>query len=288
VSTFPQAHLICEDGKYLGWISLFIPTSISYFLPKSNPSVILIPMAIDAEIKIDFGSNPELEELFRAGAHFAYSRSHRHPNMAPFIYGIKNNAEVFDLERVLEKLREASGFMKKLGEAKKSVLWVGTKPSAARFIEEAASETRSPYVSIRWLGGTLTNAKIIRERIKYFEDLKNKKESGELGKYTKKEELLILREIRALGKYLSGLTLLKNDLGAAVIVDPGEEQTAFREALKVKLPVVAILSSDNDPAKVDWPVPANDISPSSVGYILKKLSHAYVEGLQGQNSGVEE
>ena len=111
---------------------------------------------------------------------------------------------------------------------------------------------------------------------------------GELGKYTKKEQLLISREIRALEKYLSGLVLLKNDLGAAVIVDPGEEQTAFREALKVKLPIVAILSSDNDPAKVDWPVPANDTSPSSVGYILKKLSQAYVEGLQRQNSGVEE
>lgn len=252
-------------------------------------------MAIDAEIKMaeaqtpgkDLGSNPELEELFRAGAHFAYSRSHRHPNMMPFIYGIKNNVEVFDLERVLEKLREACDFMKKLGEAKKSVLWVGTKPSAARFIEEAASETHSPYVSVRWLGGTLTNAKIIRERIKYFEDLKKKKESGELGKYTKKEELLISREIKALEKYLSGLTLLKNDLGAVVMVDPGEEATAWREALKVKLPIVAILSSDNDPAKVDWPIPANDTSPSSVGYILKKLSQSYHEGFQGQNSGVE-
>ena len=131
---------------------------------------------------------------------------------------------------------------------------------------------------MRWLGGTLTNAKIIRERVRYFEELKSKKESRELEKYTKKEELLITRKIAALEKYLSGLVLLKNDLGAIVIVDPGEEKTAFSEARKGKLPIVAILSSDNDPSKVDYPIPANDTSPSSVSYILDKLAEACSRG----------
>ncbi len=243
-------------------------------------------MAIDTEIKTEgavedaknLAGNKELEELFKAGAHFAYSRSRRHPTMAPFIYGIKNNVEVFDLEKVFEKLQAAEAFLKKLGEAKRNVLWVGTKPSVKNIIEEVAKKLGLPYVSERWLGGTMTNAKVFKERIKYFEELKRKRETGEIEKYTKKEQLQISRELGTLEKYLSGIVSLKNEVSAIVLVDPGEENTAFREALKVKLPIVAILSSDNALNKVDYPIPANDTSPASVGYLLKRLASAYEEG----------
>ncbi|MBI4059694.1 30S ribosomal protein S2 [Candidatus Giovannonibacteria bacterium] len=245
-------------------------------------------MAIDAELKEPgapenekgFAGNKELEELFRAGTHFAYSRSRRHPTMAPFIYGIKNNVEVFDLEKVSEKLKAAEAFLAKLGEAKRNVLWVGTKPSIKNMVEETAKKLGLPYVSERWLGGTLTNAKVFKERIKYFEELKRKKETGEIDKYTKKEQLQISRELGTLGKYLSGIVSLKNEISAIVLVDPGEEKTAFHEALKVKLPIVAICSSDNALDKVDYPIPANDTSPASVGYILKRLAASYEAGLQ--------
>jgi len=222
----------------------------------------------------------ELEEMFRAGLHFGYSRSRRHPRMSAYIYGIKNNVEVFDLEKTKTMLSGAEGFLKKLGEGGKSVLWVGTKPSLKFLVAEVGKELGHPFVAERWLGGTLTNAKVIRERLKYFEDLKSKQQGGELEKYTKKEQLDISREISKLERYLSGLVGLKNEIDAMVVVDPGEERTAFREAVKVKLPVIAVLSSDNDPAEVLYPIPANDTSPSSVGFILKRLAAAYREGLK--------
>lgn len=229
----------------------------------------------------------ELEELFQKGVHFAYSRSRRHPKMAPFIYGIKNNVEIFDLEKVSEKLKAAEEFLRKLGRERRTVIWVGTKPSIQNLISEVGRALGLPYVSERWLGGTLTNAKVIRDRIKYFEELKKKKESGELSKYTKREELKIIKEIEALERYLAGLAGLKNELGAIVIVDPDEEDTAFSEAWKVKLPIVAILSSDNDPSGIEYPIPANDTSPSSVGYILERLQRAYEEGRRETKIGEE-
>jgi len=230
-----------------------------------------------AEI-MEQASDKELEAMFAAGLQFGYSRSRRHPKMADFIYGTKNNVEVFDLERMREALISAKNFLKKVGEAKKNVLWVGTKPSAKVAIEKTAKMLSNSYVAGRWIGGTLTNAKIIQGRIKHYEDLKKKKETGDLDKYTKKEKLKISREIKMLEEKFSGIENLKNDLEAIVIVDPREEKTVFSEARRVGVPIVAILSSDNDPSGVSYPIPANDSAPSSIEYILADLAKAYQEG----------
>jgi small subunit ribosomal protein S2 len=243
-------------------------------------------MAIDTEIEpvkekndvVLTENSAELEEMFRAGVHFGYSRSRRHPKMAPFIYGIRNNVEVFDLEKVLESLRSAGDFLKKLGAAKKNIIFVGTKPSVKHIVKNVAKEIGALYVANRWVGGTLTNAQNILERLRYFDELKNKKVSGELLKYTKKEQLEISREIASLEETFSGIENLKDKVDAMVIVDPKEEKTAFSEATKIRLPVIAILSSDDDPSRVTFPIPANDTSPSSVGYILEYLARAYREG----------
>lgn len=221
----------------------------------------------------------ELEIMFRAGVQFGYSRSRRHPSMAGFINGVKNNVEIFDLEGTLDALEKAEKFLISIGEAKKNVLWVGTKPPVRLLIEKFAKSLSHSYVAGRWIGGTLTNAKIIRDRIKYFEDLKKKKETGELEKYTKKEKLRIIREIKTLGEKFSGIENLKNDLEAIIIVDPKEEKTAFSEARRISLPVIAILSSDNDLSKVAYPIPGNDSSSSSLDYLLGKLAKAYQLGV---------
>ncbi len=269
-----------HKGQYL--LAGFRISPLPYFLIQAK----LVGMNLDSEIKVgasadapvDVKEDKELEEMFRAGVHFAYSRSRRHPKMSPFIYGIKSNVEIFDLENVRVSLRKAEDFLKNLGESKKPVLWVGTKPSVRNFISGIAKDLSHPFITERWLGGILTNAKVIKERLRYFEDLKAKQASGELEKYTKREKLEILREIQDLSRYLSGLENIKNEIFAIVIVDPKEEKTAFLEALKVKLPVVAILSSDNDLTKVAYPIPANDSSPSSVGYLLERLARAWKEG----------
>lgn len=220
----------------------------------------------------------ELEEMFLAGLQFGYFRRSRQPKMAEFMYGIKNNIEVFDLEKTRDALRLAENFLKKVGEAKKNILWVGTKPSARIAIEKTATDLGHSHVAGRWVGGSLTNAKIIRERIKYYEDLKKKKETGDLSKYTKKEQLKLGREIKALFRKFSGIENLRQDLEAIVIVDPKEEKTAFSEARRVGIPIVAIMSSDNDPTGVAYPIPANDSAMSSIEYLLSRLAHAYLEG----------
>lgn len=230
-------------------------------------------------VKVD----KELEEMFSAGLQFGYSRSRRHPKMAGFVYGIKNNVEVFDLEKTREALRAAENLLRNIGRARKNVLWVGTKSSARVLVEKIAKEFSHSYVSGRWVGGTLTNSKLIRERIKYLEELKRKRETGEWDKYTKKEKLQISREIKALDEKFSGIENLKNDLEVVVIVDPKEEKTAFSEARRVSLPIVAVLSSDNDPLEITYPIPANDSAYSSLEYILGRLSRAWKEGaLEGE------
>ncbi|MBI2024287.1 30S ribosomal protein S2 [Candidatus Giovannonibacteria bacterium] len=225
------------------------------------------------------GDNPELETMFSLGVQFGYSRSRRHPKMAAYIHGIKNNIEIFDLEMTSEALDKAKVFLKKLGESRKNILFVGTKPSSRAAVEKYAKSVQASYVAGRWIGGTLTNAKIIRDRIKYFEDLKRKKETGELEKYTKKEKLRITREIKTLEEKFSGIENLKNDLGAVIMVDPREEKTAFAEAKKVLVPIIAILSSDNNPSGIAYPIPANDSASTSIEYLLRKLAEGYREGL---------
>ncbi|OGF52025.1 30S ribosomal protein S2 [Candidatus Giovannonibacteria bacterium RIFCSPLOWO2_12_FULL_43_11c] len=240
--------------------------------------------AINEAEKLDIpNKDRELEVMFQAGIQFGYSRSRRHPSMSDFIHGVKNNIEIFDLEKTKEALEEAENFLRKIGEAKRNVLWVGTKPSAKALIEKYAKTLSHSYAAGRWIGGTLTNAKIIRDRIKYFEDLKKKSESKELEKYTKKEKLKIAREIKTLEEKFSGIENLKNDVGTMIIVDPKEEKTAFSEARRVSLPVIAILSSDNDLSKVAYPIPGNDSASSSLEYLLGKLAKAYQEGVSKSN-----
>ncbi len=225
----------------------------------------------------------ELEAMFQAGVQFGYSRSRRHPSMSDFMHGFKNNIEIFDLEKTREALEGAENFLRKIGEEGKNVLWVGTKPSTKALIEKYAKSLAHSYVAGRWIGGTLTNSKIIRDRIKYFDDLKKKRESKELEKYTKKEKLKIAREIKALEEKFSGIENLKNDVGAMIIVDPKEEKTALSEARRMSIPVIAILSSDNDLSKVAHPIPGNDSASSSLDYLLGKLTAAYREGASKSN-----
>ncbi|MBI5045494.1 MAG: 30S ribosomal protein S2 [Candidatus Niyogibacteria bacterium] len=221
----------------------------------------------------------ELAEMFKAGVHFGYSRSRRHPKMEPYLFGIRNNIEVFDLEKVKVKLDEALAFLRKMGEEKKMVVFVGTKPSVRDMVEKTARELEMPYVKERWLGGLLTNFTALRKRMDYFEGLKQAQKSGELEKYTKKEQLEIEREIAKLDRNLGGVVKLKKLPDAIVVVDPKDEKIAVREAQARGVPVVAILSSDNDPEGIDFLVPANDSSNASVAYLLSRISGAYKEGL---------
>lgn len=223
-------------------------------------------------------TNPQVDALFAAGAHFGFSKSRRHPSTTPYIFGAKNRVEIFDLIKTAEALEVAKEFAKKLGQAGKQVVWVGGKTEARASIKDAAMKLNLPYVAGRWIGGTITNFSEIRRRVDKFLDLENQKNKGELAKYTKKERLLIDRDIEKLERLFSGLVLLKEVPKAIFVVDPRQESIAVAEAKRNKIPVVAICGSDCDISEIDYPIPANESSVSSIKYLVGELVAAYEAG----------
>ena len=227
----------------------------------------------------------DLEEMFMAGIHFGYSRSSRHPKMKPYLFGLRNNVEIFDLEKTYVCLEKAKKFLEDLAKEGKKILIVATKPGMHQLAEEAGRELNMPYVSERWLGGTLTNFKMIKGRIDYFIGLRQKKSAGELNKYTKKEISKFNKEITRLERFLGGLEPLTNMPAAVLIIDPKKEKTAFRESKQMSIPIIAVVNSDSDPNGIAYPIPANDNSPTSVKYLLNFLVKAYKNGLTKSIAG---
>ena len=216
--------------------------------------------------------------MFKAGAHFAFSRSRRHPSAAPYIFGVKNRVEIFDLEKTNACLDKALEFVKTMGREGKQILFVGGKSEARDAIKNGAISIDMPYVAGRWIGGSLSNFKEIRSRVDKFLDLTAKREKGELAKYTKKERLLIDREIDKLDRFFSGLIVMKEKPGALFVIDSKHENIAVAEAKKVGVPVVALLGSDCDVSGVAYPIPGNDASIASISYFVDKIVWAYKEG----------
>ena len=219
-----------------------------------------------------------LEALFEAGAHIGYSKSRRHPKMERFVFAVRNNVEIFDLQQTASLLEAAETFLAALGKEGRTVLWVGTKPAARGHIERVAKDLVAPYVSERWLGGLLTNFKELSKRLEYWKKLEGEAESGELEKYVKKEKLMKLNELRKMTRTFGGLRALKSIPDALVIVDPKDEHTAFGEAKKKNLPIVAILNSDCNPDGVRYPISANDGSTAAIKLIIERLAAAYRKG----------
>lgn len=240
-----------------------------------------VPEPEKAPLSVSDGDiQKELEEMFLAGVHFGYSKKSRHPKMKPCLFGSRNNVEIFDLEKTRVQLKKAKKFIENLAKDGKKILIVSTKPGTRQIIEQAALEMEMPYVSERWLGGTLTNFKVIRSRIDYFIDLRRKKASGELNKYTKKEISRINKELSRLERFLKGLETLAGLPAALLIVDPKEDKTALREANQMMVPIIAVLNSDCDPTGISYPIPANDASVSSVKYLINQLAKAFELGKQ--------
>lgn len=223
-------------------------------------------------------NNALISEMFAAGAHFGYSRSRRHPSMKPFIFGIKNGVEIFDLEKTSIELNKAKDFMKTLAKGGKQVLFVGTKNEARKVVEDAAISIDMPYITERWVGGVLTNFPEIKKRVALLEDLRSKKEKGELAMYTKKERSLIDKDIERLERNFSGIVSMKDVPAAILVVDPRKETIAMKEAKFLGIPVIAIASSDCNVKEIMFPVPANDSAVPSVSFLLKEIVNAFKDG----------
>ena len=224
------------------------------------------------------GQNATIEDLFKVGAHFGFVKSRRHPSAKAFIYGIKNKIEIFDLEKTTESLHRALEFVETLGSKNATILFVSGKNEAKWAIVKVANDINQPYVAGRFIGGTLTNFPEIRKRVEKMELLASQREKGELAKYTKKEQLLIDREIGKLRQFFSGLALMKNLPQALFVVDSKAESTAAREAKRKGIPVIALCGTDNDLSQIEYPIPGNDSSKSSIEFFLNSIAEAYKKG----------
>lgn len=219
-----------------------------------------------------------IEELFSVGAHFGFVKARRHPSAKPFIFGAKNKIEIFDLEKTSLELARAMAFVQSKGTDGAMGLFVGGKSEARAAVTSAGRELEMPFVAGRWIGGTLTNYPEIKKRIMRLEELTSQREKGELAKYTKKERLLIDREIDKLHLYFSGLSTLKALPKFLVVMDPKKEHIAVSEAEKMRIPVVALAGSDSNLHDIDYAIPGNDSSRQSIAYVLEQLVKAYNKG----------
>ncbi len=225
----------------------------------------------------------QFEEMYKAGVHFGYSRSSRYPAMQPYLFGVRNNVEIFNLEKVNSCLEKAEEFLRELGSKSKPILLAATKAESRNLIQKAASELGMPYVNERWLGGTLTNFKTVRGQMNSYEELKKQKEAGEFSKRIKKEAVKLEKKLEKLERKFSGMSSLREIPSAVIIIDPKEESAAVLEARKMKVPVIAVANSDCDPNKIEYIIPGNDAASSSIEYFLGRLGAAYKEGLKNKD-----
>ncbi len=216
-----------------------------------------------------------IDSMFKAGAHYGLVRSRRHPSAASYIFGVKNRVEIFDLEKTSALLDKTLAFVTTLAKEGKQILLVGSKNEARDAVGKAAQSLDLPVVTGRWIGGTLTNFSEIKKRVNRMETLLSEKEKGELARYTKKERLLIDKEIEKLQEMFLGIVSMKELPKAMFVVDSKKEAIAVEEARKMGIPVIALVSSDCDLDLVDYPIVGNDASLSSVAFFVEKFVDAY-------------
>jgi len=226
----------------------------------------------------DSKENPKIEEMFKSGAHFGYSRSRRHPSAAKYVLGTKNKGDVIDLSKTAALLGEAEEYLKTLAKTGRTVLLVGTKPEAKKLVQEMADRLSMPSVVERWVGGAITNFPEIKKRIALLAELKDKREKGEMDKYTKKERLLIDEKIKKMEKLFSGLSSMTKMPDAMFVVDSKKEHIAVAEAKQGGVTVISLSNTDCDLKGIKYPIIANDASISSIKFFTASLSAAYQDG----------
>ncbi len=228
-----------------------------------------------------------VQDLIEAGIHFGQRRSNWNPKMQPYIFGTRNKIHIIDIRETIKGLLLAKKFVQRTVAEGKDVVFVGTKRQARGSIEKYAKDVGMPYVIERWLGGTLTNFRTIRERLKRLEELERLIETGEIDSYSKKMESQLLREKRKISRNLEGIRNMNKMPGAMVVIDVGKEANALREARSLGIPTICLIDSDGDPDLVDVPIPGNDDSMRSIEVIIRELCEAVRQGKSARTAAAE-
>jgi len=219
-----------------------------------------------------------IKDLIEAGVHFGHRASRWNPKMRPYIYARRNLIHIIDVRETVRGLLRARKYLERVASQGSLVLFVGTKRQAAETIEREALRCGMPYVSDRWLGGTLTNFRTIRSRLGRLEELETLIASDEIETYSKKAQSALNREYRKMYRNLNGIRTMNRLPECLVVVDPRKERNAIREARKLGIATVALIDTDCDPDHVDLPVPGNDDSIRSIDLIVRQLADAVAGG----------
>lgn len=220
-----------------------------------------------------------IEQMFKVGAHYGYSKTRRHPGLSKYIYATKNKTDIIDLEKTSMMLDKASEFVKSLGAKNRIILFVGTKPEAKEITKNAALSLNMPYVTERWIGGTLSNFTEIKKRITELENYRKDSAEGGLDKYTKKERVVLAKKMEKLERYYSGLVGLKKIPDALFIIDTRSEHIAATEAKNANISVVALVNSDSNIKGIDYPIIGNDGGIPSIKFFTVSIANAYKSGI---------
>lgn len=226
-----------------------------------------------------------VKQLVEAGVHFGHRASRWNPKMRPYIYGRRNLIHIIDVRETIRGLIRARKYLSQVAAQGSLILFVGTKRQSAETVEREAGRAAMPFVSDRWLGGTLTNFRTIRNRLQRLEDLERLRAGEELALYSKKMQSALNREYRKMFRNLNGLRTLNRLPECMVIIDPKKEKNAINEARKMGVTTVALIDTDSDPDLVDLPIPGNDDSIRSIELILQQLADAVLEGKASANEG---
>ncbi len=221
-----------------------------------------------------------IKEFLEAGVYFGHPTRQFDPRIRPYLYGKRQGIYIIDIEKTIEKIKEAGEFLKKVASQNKKILFVGTKKQAESVVKEMAEKCKMPYVNYRWIGGTLTNFNEIRKRIERLEEIETLESSGKINLYTKKEILLIQKEKEELLKKFGGIREMTDYPGAIIVVDVKREINAIKEAQKMKIPTIGIVDTNGNPELVDYPIPANDDGLKSIQVVLSKLVDYIIEGFK--------
>ena len=211
----------------------------------------------------------DMKELLEAGAHFGHKTSRWHPKMAPYIHSKRQDTHIINLEKTVAGLEEALALTKKIAKDGKKILFVGTKKQLKTIVKEAAESVGMPYVTERWVGGTLTNVETVNRQIKKVKDLERRMKTGELeARYSKLEVQRFQEEIAVLNTRYGGIKDMTDQPAAIIITDACEDKNAIKEAKTLHIPVIAICDTNVDPTDIDIVIPANDDSTKAEKLIL--------------------
>jgi small subunit ribosomal protein S2 len=219
------------------------------------------------------------DELLDAGVHFGHLKRKWNPNMAPYIFMEKNGIHIIDLQKTAEKLEQATAALKQVAKSGRKILFVATKKQAKDIVAEHVEKVNMPYVTERWPGGMLTNFPTIRKAVKKMASIDNMATDGTFATLSKREKLQITRQRAKLEKNLGSIADLTRLPAALFVVDISKEYIAVREASRLNIPVFAMVDTNSDPTKVDFPIPSNDDASKSISLIVGEICKAIEEGL---------